>query len=1343
MKGVETENQQPQADSSPNDRAGTTNLYIKRHLHSGERPVEEDIAFKQSEVTIVLAEPGAGKTELLGSVAKRLGTKPSRASVFRHSTTEIHGPILIIDALDEVARQGDSAFDQVIVKASECAATTVILSARSDVWPSQRTTFVKECFGREPKILYLRPFDEKEQKRLFEAHFPDEPFGLFLHAVSTFGLEPLLGNPMFLKLFAEGYLQLGRSFTSKAEVFHKAIARLAGGDGKQVASVTTPSINQIIQKSNEVFAKLLLCGASGISTVELLDQRDFPYLSDFSEMEKTLLPSVVNTRLFLPSDMADQHVPVHRIVAEYCAAQYLSKRIDDATDPLSLARCLAIIAPNRVIREDLRGLAGWMAALGDKHIQEALIEIDPYAVLANGDPAMLLASSKSKLISGLKRVAEADPYFRRLDGWRRFSVSGFFDQSTVPLVKDILQTAKEGSHLRELVLELLKDSDINSYLIDELRTIFLDDQSGWRIREHARQVLSTVTSYDHVTDVEKLVSLCTFDSFQLVVRFQTQPPTRKLPQNSILTFLEFAGSDNSIVKNDRGQKVDLKFSLKGLIATFSLEETEHNLDLLTAALDCTCSPTRPNMCSCKRRRSKVIGSLLDRRLQISNCTPERLWGWIKKLYFNSHTGSVDSVAVKKLNEDNELRRSVHRLALSGLTGPDEIWDMLVLLRWGNLHAGLAFSREDIEFHTDEAFARNNVALWSRLIWPHDPYSKRTEPDTLIQLWKRHARQKPEFLKVWSWVNRGWRQSFQNHRKTYSSRRKWRRKENRAKAKNQEVLQLDREQIETGRRWSWTEHFAHCFLHFPDELHDIDDGKGTVERTLYNSLEPLMEHMPSVTELAAGEKQNIVRMLHAVAIVHFRKHGNFDHWPRDALLALKTEVSDAKAYAKGEPKKLEAAIDEKIFKSTLDIETFCRCWFQPRLHANYDTLWQFRHKKCYAAVRHYLAREWLEKQAASIETTKTLFAICAEVDDHDFLRSQIEGRCDELLSDLSLADGLEDRRKFWFTSHFFFMQSDPKGIWATLLTLPEAVFLLERRVGRLERDEKIAWPKLNARKILMAMEVLVPKWPKVSLPNSWGSDSPAGETAYRFLCDLVYRIGEDEPGRAISVINEMLVNPVFDDFDATLKSMRASVVSKLALQDFKVPVLSSVVEILDRSQIATVEDMRALLLEELDRIQTWLRGNSTNPRAVFWSGGKRVDENTARNRIVEWLEPRLKAQDSAIVIEHHMADEKRCDFTVSKQRQGKRILLVCEVKGQWHAELFTAAESQLERQYAIHPDAAKQGVYLVFWFGPQIDVAGKSKHTVKDAVALKSEIVNTLPSHLKGLIDVYVLDVSLN
>lgn len=1320
------------------------NLYIERHLHAGGDPVSERDAFPAGEVTIVLAEPGAGKSELLGSAANRLATKPIRASIFRHSTAHSASPVLIVDALDEVARQDETALDQVIVKASESGARTVVLSARSDVWPNTRTRFVKDCFGKDPQVLFLKPFNEDEQRQLFEAQFPSEQFVPFLKAVSAVGLEPLLGNPMFLTLFVEGYLQLGRTFTSKAEVFHQAVARLAGGDGKEPLAGAGPSTKQVVQKSTELFAKLLLAGASGISTTECLDKTDFPYLLDFSTEDTALVTAVINTRLFLPTDKPDQHTPVHRIVAEYCAAKYLSARIDKASDRLSLKRCLAVVAPNGVIRDDLRGLAGWMAALGSKDIQEAIVDLDAYAVLANGDPGQLLPSSRARLIFRLRAIAESDPYFRRLDGWRRFNAAGFFDEETVPLVKSLLLTTGTESHLQQLVLELLHESNINADLIEELRAILLDAQSDWWSREHARQLLVSVPSYDHEQDVENLVALESPDSFRLVSRFQTHQPIRQLRREIILKLLQFAGSENFTPKSDRGQRVDLKLSLKALIETFSATDAEHYLDRLTEALNCTCAPARPNMCSCKRRRSKVIGSLLDRLFETSNCAPEKVWAWVKNVRFYSHGGAPDTSAVKALRENVGLRRSIQCMAFSGLKDSEAIWDMIVLLRWGNLHAGLAFDSSDTEFHANKAFAENNIALWSQFIWRHDPYSKRTEPDPLIQLWKRHARIKPDCMKVWSKLNRDWRNSFREERKTYGGRRRWSRRDEDTKAQNLAALQENRSVIETGRRWWWTDHFSYYFLYFPEKIGELDDGKGSAERTLYNCFEPLLEHLPSLPELAAGEKQNIARMLHASAIIHFRKHGNLNHWSRESLLVLKTEVSGAKAYADGEAERLEEAVDELIFTSEDDVDRFSRAWFQPRLMAKHDPLWSFRHKECYSGVRGRLASEWLESYPmASVETTGTLFAICAQEGDRRRLLDVIELRSQEMLHATSTVSNSEndERQKFWFTCHFFFVDQDPSGIWPILLALPDAVFLLERKVGRWDRAESQGWPKLGARKIFLAMDALVPKWPKVFLPDSFGTGDPPGESAYRFLCDLVWKIAVDTPQNSIAVIDQMLLNPTYSDFAAPLKSMRAAAVSKMALQDFKVPRLSNLVAMLDSSQIVTVEDMRAMLLEELAQMQTWLCGSETNPRAVFWPGGERVDENSARNRVVDWLAPRLKAQDAAIVVEHHMADNKRCDFTVSRQLDGKRLLLVCEAKGQWHPEIFSAAQTQLERRYAIHPDAAKQGVYLAFWFGPQIEVAGKIKHGISSAENLKEKIRAEMPNQLTGLIDVFVLDLS--
>ena len=80
----------------------------------------------------------------------------------------------------------------------------------------------------------------------------------------------------------------------------------------------------------------------------------------------TTADGILATRLFKPDDSVGQHRPVHKIVAEYCAAEYLTKRIADPADPLTLPKCLPIIAPNSTVRDELRGLLGWMAALGNR-----------------------------------------------------------------------------------------------------------------------------------------------------------------------------------------------------------------------------------------------------------------------------------------------------------------------------------------------------------------------------------------------------------------------------------------------------------------------------------------------------------------------------------------------------------------------------------------------------------------------------------------------------------------------------------------------------------------------------------------------------------------------------------------------------------------------------------------------------------------------------------------------------------------------------------------------------------------------------------------------------------------
>ena len=171
--------------------------------------------------------------------------------------------------------------------------------------------------------------------------------------------------------------------------------------------------------------------------------------------------------------------------------------------------------------------------------------------------------------------------------------------------------------------------------------------------------------------------------------------------------------------------------------------------------------------------------------------------------------------------------------------------------------------------------------------------------------------------------------------------------------------------------------------------------------------------------------------------------------------------------------------------------------------------------------------------------------------------------------------------------------------------------------------------------------------------------------------------------------------------------------------------------LDRNHVATVEDLRALLVEELAALQTWLRGSETDPLDTFYTGGEHVDENTGRNRIVDRLSARMTALGLPVVIERHMADGNRCDITVSAALPGTHRLLVIEVKGQWNAELYTAASAQLAERYAIHPDAAGQGIFLVFWYGPDVSVAGRVTTGIASADALKDAIVAQSAGVLAG------------
>ncbi len=92
-------NETMQSDTS----AKSLSIYLERHLTDGERTLTETELLQASNWILILAEPGGGKTELMRSLARKLGTDTINANVLLYTGNDEIKSSLLIDAVDEVA----------------------------------------------------------------------------------------------------------------------------------------------------------------------------------------------------------------------------------------------------------------------------------------------------------------------------------------------------------------------------------------------------------------------------------------------------------------------------------------------------------------------------------------------------------------------------------------------------------------------------------------------------------------------------------------------------------------------------------------------------------------------------------------------------------------------------------------------------------------------------------------------------------------------------------------------------------------------------------------------------------------------------------------------------------------------------------------------------------------------------------------------------------------------------------------------------------------------------------------------------------------------------------------
>ena len=1320
-------------------------FHIPRTLNVSDQTFSENELLAEPGIAIILAEPGAGKTSLLASVAARLNTRPVRASIFDGIENANN---LVVDALDEVARIDTSGLLPLLRSVRRSGAERTVIASRSGEWEAAQTAFIRDLFEMEPIVAYLEPLDEHQQNELFQHEQPDLDFDAFRRGVRGFDLAPLLGNPQFLKLFAAAYAEGGGVFSTREAIFDDAIRFLAHEANEQIPQRGAPTRNQRIAWSDEVFSKLLLAGADGVSVAAELDGRTFPQLGDLSIGDADCT-SILDTRLFKPANRAGCHEPVHRIVAEYGAARHLNSLIEDPATMFSAAQCLSVAAPNGVSRDELRGLLGWIAALGTRETQEAVIEIDPYAVLSNGDPSRLTASSKRALLDGLVRLSEEDPFFRRSDVWRSFSASGFFTAETIDTVRGILGEPDDGGHLKGLLFELLEGSPAINGLTNQLTTHILDEQEPDHIRERALYCLIDHPAHAWEPILEQLSresGQCPSKLASLII--ESVGPGQ-IDEEIVAQLLERGAALYG--QNDR-RRIESRYHLRRMVKTFSTPLIVWLLDRFTIGLTCDCDARSSILCHCRDGVSKIAGLLLDRYFEeeAGPYNPAQVWRWLEGLNFHSFKGPSDSLAVRKLQSDDDLRFELQKILLSERRTEEAVRDAFFdYLHGHHGHSGLTLTLVDVERLVDWAFQNENILLWGRLI-PNRPsvYTPSTwQPDPLRAAMRAQSREKVEFLARWSEIEKLRRDAeIEQREPRYRFLSRQRRRERRIEEANARSLEEDRELIQQGFHYGWLRYMARIYLIEPEKIDEVFGGEIDVPSALRASLANLQAAIPTLQKLAHHVGNETARVFHAGCLAEFRCVGHLDNVSNEILIAVRTDIGGYQSISDEEKRALTSQIDRKILPNLPAAEGLLRQLSEPVLAAGGMPRFMYwlSNDEQFAPLQSSLALEWLQHFPEMDETARDrLFDIAAIHGDLTALTQLIEERCAMLLEGIG-PHRWEAQRMFWFLRHAFFIQAPDARIWAWVTRLPSAIFAFENlRENRRSSEEESGWPSLTAEKIALILDAFVDEWPIVELPNSSGTGSPREERAYRYLTEIIWTIGRDEPTNAIAVIDRLRADGRFVSFDRTLRSIRASSARARTLEDYLPPSPIDVVRMLNVAGPATVEHLRAILLEKLGALQREIRGGDLDIRAMFYNGEIRVGENVATERTVALLRPRLQPLGLSDALEHQMAQENRCDITVATMIAGHRRLLTIEAKGQWNRALFTAAEAQLYEKYSIHPDAAEQGIYLVYWFGGTESVAGRRNEAISTAEQLAAQITEAIPEDLRGRLDVFVLDLSMS
>lgn len=1300
------------------------------HQEKDERKtLSQDELTKKTNPLIIVGEAGMGKSCLLkwlGSLenycyctARQLINRANLHSLIDNNR------ILVIDALDEISSSNDGdRVDRILQKLEILDYPKFILACRVADWRSATgIETIREQYNEEPLELHLNPFTQQDMSEFLKERFNEQKAQDIIDHFTVRGLDDLLGNPQTLNLIAQVATTNALPETV-TQLFEQATELLRVEHSDSKAKAQLPSETEI-DTAGAAFASLILTGNEAITRKAITNTVE----GELPISEIKLLPDTANidtllgSRLF-QSNGVEKFTYLHRRIGEFLGAKWLIKQ---ANTNRKRQRLLALFHSYEFVPPSLRGLHAWL--IMDPIMAPDIISNDPMGILEYGDVDNLTIEQAKILLNNIEYLADNNPRFYNFYNKDTYNIHVFTTPALLNQIKNILSQSKISFGFRVFLLDAIKTSQLPIDFIKILKGLVKNPKIEFAIRKSAGEALAIQKQHINWDCIFPYLAKLDDESIRLAIELLDDTGYDKA-NNELIANLAISHLESS--EHVIGPLFYLQENLPK-------EQIEHVLHFFIVGIKVS---NKDGDSEAKNEAKNFAYRLILRFLENYEISAEKLWSWLEP--FHDIFGYHDEY-IKKLEDffrkNQELRQAIQYFVLFKQPCETNIWHKHYLLQ--NCSKGLSIIPKDIIALLKRLYIENqNDLRWKELVelTYHDKEIGKDVREAAIPFTvnDRNAN---------NWLNQiAIRKLTDGEIKDLELKK---RKEEQRATSLAAQRSIYIENIERLRQGEYEVILkpAKVYLQLFSDISKDTPAHQRISEWVGNDIsEVCIEGFeaflgknsseistPDISTFSSQSKSYQKSYILIAALAErIRTNKGFSDLSNDCLVsayhALLRMRYDTHA---GIPDILEI-IENEIRQRGILLKSI-QAFYEPQLQAKYEHIYGLKRLTSKNEDIHIiikLVNYWLKiftEIPINVETE--LIDILLQNKQFDTLRQLTPIRMQ--------VDNDEQKRNWLVIGLITDFEKTIKAIGSQPID-PNLIWNLRDRINNRYMNNKL-YKLLDIDLLEWIISTFRTFWPNIGHPNGVSGGNTNPWDASDFIIGLIQYLAQDSSEQAYKAL-ERLRDSSIDGYRDIIKLVLFEKKQIHSESLYSPPSMQAIKAITNDLSPQSIADLQVFILDELNTVQAKIKSDDAESwRGFFDDNGKPYVEERCRDHLLGLL----RQGDSRITYEpeKHAANDKEVDITCSVGQ----LRLPIEVKGQWHPDLWTGADDQLNKLYAQDWQAKGRGIYLVLWFGLRIDNKklkrpSKGKPIPKTPQELEDLLISNSRSAQEGNIKIVILDI---